>query len=185
MSGIDFKSIKTDRLILRQFKDSDIDSFYKYRANPDVALYQGWENYTYDQAVQFVNEQKSFKSNIPDTWFQIAIELKENGAMIGDCALHTLSEDSNQAEIGFTLEPEYQHRGYMREAVKCLLDYLFRDLGKHRVTASADVRNKASYQLMEAMGMRREGHFIKNGWYKGEYTDEYQYAVLEEEWLKK
>jgi RimJ/RimL family protein N-acetyltransferase len=45
MSGIDFKSIETERLILRQFKDSDIDSFYKYRANPDVALYQGWENY--------------------------------------------------------------------------------------------------------------------------------------------
>jgi len=36
--------------------------------------------------------------------------------------------------------------------------------------------------LLEKIGMRREGHFIKNAWLKGEYTDEYLFAMLNEEW---
>lgn len=184
MSDIRFSKIETERIILRKFKESDAEAFFKYRPNPQVALYQGegWENYKFEQAVEFVKEQMNFEPDIPDTWFQVAIELKNTGNLIGDCAIHTLPQDTNQVEIGFTLNPMYQNKGFGTEAIKCLLGYIFNVLNKHRVIAVTDVRNKNSIKLLEKVGMRREGHFIKNAWNKGEYTDEYLFAILKEEW---
>jgi RimJ/RimL family protein N-acetyltransferase len=52
----------------------------------------------------------------------------------------------------------------------------------HRIYGRCDVRNHGSYKLMERMGMRREAHFIHNEIFKGEWGDEYIYAILEDEW---
>jgi RimJ/RimL family protein N-acetyltransferase len=184
MSNMKFCDIETKRLMLRKFKDSDAETFFRYRTNPEVALYQGegWVNYKFEQAVEFVKEQMNAEPGIPDTWFQIAIELKDNRSLIGDCAIHTLSHDENQVEIGFTLSPMYQNKGFGAETVKYLLEYIFNVLNKHRVIAISDVRNRNSIKLLEKIGMRKEGHFIKNAWNKGEYTDEYLFALLKEEW---
>lgn len=185
MSNKKFERLISKRIILRRFKDSDIEVFWKYRSNSEVAKYQGWEDYTREQSVNFVNEQIKSEPNVPDSWFQMAIELKETGEMIGDCALHTLSDDSRQVEIGYTLDTKYQNKGYATESVFCLLDYVFNVLKKHRVVAITDVRNYSSIKLLERIKMRREGHFIKNIWFKGEWGDEFLYAILEEEWNDK
>jgi RimJ/RimL family protein N-acetyltransferase len=184
MGNIKFCNIEGERMILRKFKESDSEDFLMYRTNPEVALYQGerWVNFKFEQAVKFVKEQMNFEPGIADTWFQIAIELKTTRNLIGDCAIHTLPEDTNQVEIGFTLSPMYQNKGLGTEAVTCLLGYIFNLLDKHRVIAITDVRNKNSIKLLERIGMRKEGHFIKNAWNKGEYTDEYLFALLKEEW---
>jgi RimJ/RimL family protein N-acetyltransferase len=185
MSNIKFYNIETERLILRKFKESDTETFFKYRTNPQVALYQGerWVNFKFEQAIEFVKEQMNSEPGIPDSWFQIAIELKDNRDLIGDCAIHTLPQDINQVEIGVTLNPLYQNKGFGAETVKHLIEYIFNVLNKHRVIAITDVRNKNSIKLLERIGMRKEGHFIKNAWNKGEYTDEYLFALLKEEWL--
>lgn len=185
MGNKKFERLMSNRIILRHFKDSDIETFWKYRSNSEVAKYQSWENYTRDQGVIFVNEQIKSEPNVPDTWFQMAIELKETGEMIGDCALHTLFDDSTQVEIGYTLDIKHQKKGYATEAICCLLDYVFNVLKKHRVVAITDVRNYSSIKLLERIEMRREGHFIKNIWFKGEWGDEFLYAMLDEEWNDK
>jgi RimJ/RimL family protein N-acetyltransferase len=182
MEKIFFEKINTDRIILRKLEDSDIDNFYKYRRNPEVALYQGWKPYTYEKALNFIEDQKNFRPNIPGTWFQIAIALKTNNTLIGDCALYTLEEDPDQVEIGFTLEPLYQNQGYAREAVQCVINYIFTVMKKHRVIARVDVRNHRSINLLEKVGMRKEGCFLKSYLSKGEYVDEVHFAMLKEEW---
>jgi RimJ/RimL family protein N-acetyltransferase len=63
-----------------------------------------------------------------------------------------------------------------------LLAYVFDQLGKHRVIAITDARNAPAARVLERVGMRREGHFIKNVWFKGRWGDEYLYALLEQEW---
>ena len=171
-------------MILRKFKESDAEVFFEYRTNPQVSLYQGegWVNFGLEQAEEFVKEQMDSEPGKPDTWFQIAIELKDTGYLIGDLAIHTLPQDINQVEIGFALSPIYQNIGFGIEVVRALLGYIFNVLNKHRVIAITDVRNKPSIKLLEKVGMRKEGHFIKNVWNKGEYTDEYSFALLKEEW---
>jgi RimJ/RimL family protein N-acetyltransferase len=120
--------------------------------------------------------------DVTGTWFQMAIALAEAGPLIGDLGLHTLADRPGQVEIGFTLAREHQGKGYATEAVGCVLDYVFGQLGKHRVIAVTDARNAPAARVLERVGMRREGHFVENIWFKGEWADEYQYAMLEREW---
>jgi RimJ/RimL family protein N-acetyltransferase len=92
--------------------------------------------------------------------------------------------DAHQAEIGFTIGPRHQGRGFATEAARLLLDYLFGARGKHRVVAYCDARNAASAGVLERLGMRLEGHLRESTWAKGEWTDDLAYAVLDREWAR-
>ncbi len=181
MSGQEFTRLESERLILRRFADSDLAPFLTYRNDPEVARYLAWESCTEHEAIAMIEELKSLQPGTPGEWFQFAIELKETDTLIGDCALK-VEHDGRQAEIGFTLSREHQGKGYATEAVSRLLDYAFGDLGLHRVVAITDRENEPSIALLERLGMRREGHFVQNVWFKGGWASEYLYAVLEDEW---
>jgi RimJ/RimL family protein N-acetyltransferase len=185
MPRMDFVTLETTRLILRHFTDADLVPFMAYRNDPDVARYQGWEGISEAEAHAFIEEQKLVQPGVPGQWFQIAIALKETGVLAGDCALKIDEHDERQAEIGYTLARAYQGKGIAAEAVSRVLDYAFRTLELHRVIAITDCENAASIALLERLGMRREGHFIQNVWFKGKWADEYLYAILQDEWLGK
>ena len=131
--------VETPRLILRPFQEDDIMPFAAYRSAPEVALYQSWETpYTREQAAEFVREMQRAQPGAPAEWYQFAIERKRQAGLIGDCAFHTLAEEPRQAEIGFTLSPQFQRQGYATEAVGGLLKYAFEIMKLHRVTAQCD-----------------------------------------------
>ena len=178
-----FTTLETTRLRLRHFMDADLAPFMAYRNDPEVARYQGWEVISESEARAFLQEQKEIQPGVQGQWFQIAVELKETGMLIGDCALKIEEHDERQAEIGYTLSRPYQGRRIASEAVSCVLEYAFVTLGLHRVIAITDCENVASVALLERLGLRREGHFRQNVWLKGKWGDEYLYAMLQEEWL--
>ena len=178
-----FTRIESERLILRRFRDSDLVPFVAYRNDPEVARYQSWDSLDEQEARAFLREMGSAQPGVPGEWFQFAVESKETGGLVGDCALQVDGQEPYKAEIGFTLAQEHQGNGYASEAVARLLDYAFDDLGLHRVVAIADCRNEPSWALLERVGLRREGHFLQSIWFKGGWSDEYLYAVLKDEWL--
>jgi RimJ/RimL family protein N-acetyltransferase len=184
MSEVAFTRIESERLILRRFKDSDLAPFMAYRNDPEVAKYQDWDSCEEQEARAFIREAGAARVGVPGEWFGFAIESKETGALLGDCALRVDEHEPYRAEIGFTLAREHQGRGFASEAVSRLLEYAFDTLGLHRVVAIADCRNAPSVALLERVGMRREGHFLENLWFKGGWADEYLYAVLKEEWFR-
>lgn len=177
-----FTTIETSRLRLRRFTDADLALFMAYRNDPEVARYQSWEGISEREAHAFLQEQREIQPGVPGQWFQIAIELKETGMLVGDCALKVEEYDERQAEIGYTLSRAYQRRGIASEAVSHVLNYAFLTLELHRVMAITDCENVASVTLLERLGLRREGHFLQNVWFKGRWGDEYLYAILQEEW---
>lgn len=175
--------LETPRLALRPFEPRDIEPFSEYRSDPQVAQYQGWQvPYTLEQAAQFVDEMRSRVPGADGQWYQLAIELKTTGRLIGDCAFYRLGENLAQAEIGFTLARPFQGQGYASEAVTRLLAYLFDELGLHRVKANTDPANLASIRLLNKVGMRYEGRFIESLWLKGEWVSEDWFAMLRREW---
>ena len=182
MSMAVFTTFETPRLRLRHFRDADLALFMAYRNDPEVARYQGWEGISEPEARAFLQEQKEVQPGVPGHWFQIAVELKEAGMLVGDCALKMEEHDERQAEIGYTLSRAYQGRGIASEAVSCVLEYAFVTLGLHRVIAITDCENVASVALLERLGLRCEGHFRQNVWLKGKWRDEFLYAMLREEW---
>jgi RimJ/RimL family protein N-acetyltransferase len=183
MNETSFIPLESERLLLRRFADDDLLPFLAYLNDPLVARYQTWESYSEQQARDVIERQKNLAPGLPGQWFTFALELKETSALIGHVALKT-QEDDRQAEIGFTLAREYHGRGLAFEAASRVLDYVFNDLKMHRVTAVTDCENQRSVALLGRLGMRREGHFIQNVWFKGKWGDEYLFALLREEWQR-
>lgn len=178
-----FTPLATPRLCLRRFRDSDAEAFAGYRSDPAVARYQSWDApYPLERARRFVAAMATEPGDLPGEWLQLAVTLAGDDALVGDCAFAPQSEEPRTVEIGFTIAPEHQGRGYAREAVSSLLGYLFDQLGKHRVTASCDPRNLPSVRVLEAVGMRQEGHLVDSTWAKGEWSDDLLFALLRREW---
>jgi RimJ/RimL family protein N-acetyltransferase len=112
----------------------------------------------------------------------LAVERRDSGALIGDVNLRWLSAEHQQGEIGFVLHPDHHGQGFAREAATEMLRLGFEGLGLHRIIGRCDARNVASARLMERLGMRREAYLRENERVKGEWCDEYVYAMLALEW---
>lgn len=179
-------TLESDRLILRVLETRDVEGFADYRSDPEVARYQGWEApFTEIQAIEFIRAMRRVQPGAPGKWLQLALEVKESGQLAGDCAFKVDAGDTHQAEIGMTVARPFQQHGYGFEATTRLLDYLFFELKMHRVRAGCDVLNEPSYRLLEKLGLRREAHFVENLWFKGRWSSEYWYGILEREWVEK
>lgn len=181
---IAFDERRTDRLVIRRFRLEDAPSLAAYRSDPAVARYQSWDvPVSNDQARSFIEGLMAAHPDVPGEWFQFAVVEAATGRLIGDVAAGVDVQDPRLATFGVTLATIAQGQGYASEAVTWLLDYLFGERGKQRVTAECDVRNGGVIALLERLGMRREAHHVQRAWWKGEWVDEYVYAVLAPEWL--
>lgn len=180
-----FTSLQSDRLILRRIEDKDLVSFLAYLQDPLISKYQTWDSYTEERAWEVIDEQRALLPGIPGATFLFAVELKENASLAGHVVLTVQEKDHLQAEIGFTFGREYHGRGLATEAASCVLNYAFKTLKLHRVTAITDCENVSSVALVGRLGMRREGHYIQNIWFKGKWGDEYLYAILSDEWHRR
>jgi RimJ/RimL family protein N-acetyltransferase len=178
-----FRVISTERCLIRKLERKDIAVLFSYRSLPVVYKYQSWKPKTLADAEAFVEKHLLSLENTPDTWLQLAICLHDD-CMIGDIGIHFL-EDPDQVEIGYTLSPEYQGKGYAIESMRALIDHLFGDLHKHRIEASVDPQNERSIALLDRLGFRKEAHFIENFRMDGEWRDDCRYALLQSEWQKR
>ncbi|HEY4127131.1 MAG TPA: GNAT family N-acetyltransferase [Gammaproteobacteria bacterium] len=135
---------------LREFAELDLPEFAHYRAMPEVARYQSWENYTLEDARRLYTAQLGMAFGTAGSWHQVAIADKATDTLIGDCALHFL--EGEELEIGFTLAPERQGRGLAKESVGLLLDHMRRS----RVLAVTDAKNLAAQKLLLALRFQKQ-----------------------------
>lgn len=173
---------ETPRLRARPFTGADVDAFVAYRADPDVARYQSWSDYTHAEGLALVGSMQGVEPGLPGAWHQLALEAKADAALVGDLALHVQADEPREAEVGFTLAPGHQGHGFATEALAGLLDWAFPAFGLHRVIAVTDALNTPAAALLERVGLRREAHFVENVFFKGAWGSELQFAVLEREW---
>ncbi|GAA2133379.1 GNAT family protein [Nocardioides bigeumensis] len=172
---------ETERLVVRPFRPADAAPFAAYRADPDVARYQSWSDYTIAEARALVASLEGEQPGTPGDWFQLAIEVRATGTLVGDLALHVDADEPRQAEIGFTLDPGHQGWGYATEALTAYLDWLFGSLQLHRVIAITDALNLSAQALLTRVGFRQEAHFVDNIFFKGAWGSEHLYARLDSE----
>ena len=177
-----FRALVTERLTIRRFEAADAVAFAAYRSVPDIARYQSWDTpFTPARAARFIAALATEHPDTTDQWFQFAVTASSTGRLLGDVAAGT-GRDHRLARIGFTLAPDAQGHGFATEAVTALVDYLVHTRGKHRVAADCDARTTRSVALLERVGVRREAHHRRSVWWKGEWPDEFVYAVLADEW---
>ncbi|GEN74569.1 GNAT family N-acetyltransferase [Chryseobacterium hagamense] len=174
----------TERLLLRDLHEDDKQAIFDYRSDEEANKFQSWIPESPEEAEQFIaRNTKTF--NQPESWYQVLITDRETAAVIGDMGIHFFGSENLQVELGITLDIRHQGKGYAAEALKGLISCLFTDLQKHRIIASVDPDNRASLRLMERVGLRKEGHFIKSLFWKNKWVDDVIYAILREEWIKR
>jgi RimJ/RimL family protein N-acetyltransferase len=177
-----FTALETERLLLRRLREPDLTTFLAYRNDPEVARYQDWEGYTEAEARGMIQPMGWEEPFVLGGWFQFGVELKNSGELVGDLGFR-ITEDGKQGEVGYTLARGHWGKGYATEAVSRLLDHAFGVLGLHRVYAIVDQENALSAAVLERVGLRREGAFVENAWFKGRWSSEFLYATLRKEWL--
>lgn len=175
--------LHTPRLLLRALMPDDLPQLARYRNLPEVARFQSWEHYTVHDAEQLYAQQCSLAFNSEGTWYQLAVERLEDGALIGDLGIHFFDE-GRQVELGMTFDVGHQKQGYASEAINHLIAMLFNDFAKHRLTAVIDTRNTSAMNLLEKLGFRREAHYRQNIFFKGAWGDEYLYALLKSDYTR-
>jgi len=175
--------METPRLRLRPFTRGDVDAVHDYRCREDVALYLFDGPLSRDECALAI-QQRALQTEFHAEGDKIvlAVELIDGGSLIGELSLVWRSEDAQQGEIGWIFHPMYQGRGYATEAAGALLSAGFSGAQLHRIFARCDSRNKASWRLMERLGMRREAHFREHALFKGGWDEEFIYAILRREW---
>jgi RimJ/RimL family protein N-acetyltransferase len=175
--------ITTDRLILRLFVEEDLEALHAYQSLPEVTRYLYWEPRDRAATAEALRRRIATPALAKEgEVLVLAVVLRETGDLIGEVNLAWLSEEHRQGEFGFVFNPAYHGRGYAAEAAVQMLRLGFEELGLHRIIGRCDGRNEASAALMAKLGMRREAHFVQNEIVKGEWTDEFVYAMLSEEW---
>ena len=179
-----FDRLLTPRLVMRRFTDADATPFAAYRSVPEVARFQSWDApYPVERASAMIGWLGEHHPDEPGEWYQVALAEREApDLLIGDCGFRPRADEPLVVDIGFTLGPGAQGRGYATEAVGELLRYLFEDRGKHKVCADCDTRNDPSWQLLERLGFTREGT-LRGGFRDGDsWSDEHLYGLLATEW---
>ena len=175
--------LETPRLRLRRFAPTDLPAMVAYRRDPLVARWQSWTtDWSMADAERFLHDDEGSTVGEPGTWVQIAVTHCASGALLGDVAVHTVSDQPDTYEVGVTFDRTHQGKGFATEALGALVDHLFADLGAHRVWAQADGRNEAVHHLLGRLGFRHEGTAVEADWFGDEWTTVRTYAQLAREW---
>jgi RimJ/RimL family protein N-acetyltransferase len=169
----------TPRLRLDALTPGDAAALFAYRGDAEVARYQSWQPASLDEAAEWI--EALALEPAPGHWWQRAIRQRDSGELIGDLGLGLPADEKAGVELGITIAPAWQGRGYAGEALRAALDWAFAR-GANRATASVDPRNTASVALLCSLGMRQEAHFRESYWLRGEWADDLVFALLAREW---
>ena len=181
-ASIDISGIvlRTERLILRPWKQADLDDFFAYARVDGVGQMAGWlphENKETTQAIldNFISNKKTF-----------ALEL--DGKVIGSLGIEFYKEDEfaeldgiRGRSIGYVLSKDYWGKGLMPEAVKALQKYLFDTARFDFLLVSHYAFNSQSRRVIEKCGFRYSKTIRLNTRY-GTTEDTLVYILRREDW---
>jgi len=144
--------IETDRLKMRKLTREDLPWLIEMRSRSEVYKYLGGTRLQNADAVA-----KRFEKYLE--WYdtlgfaQCVMIWKETGERIGCSGLQPL-EDTGEIELGYSIQPEFWHRGIGYECARGWLEYGFDTLGLERIVAVAIKENVGSWKIMEKCGMK-------------------------------
>lgn len=148
--------IETKRLLLRSFKNSDLDDFNAYASVEGVGEMAGWKHH------ESKEESRAVLNSFVDRDKTFAIVLKESGKVIGSLGIEeygmedALTEfaDYKGREIGYVLDKTYWGKGLMPEAVKAVIDYLFNGIHLDFLLCGYFTFNNQSKRVQEKCGFK-------------------------------
>ena len=150
--------LRTERLVLRGWRDEDLEALVELDSDPEVMRYVG------DGKPRTREEAAAGFDRFRATWAELgyglfAVELAETGELTGWTGLAVptfLPEVMPAVEIGWRLFRRHWGRGIATEAAREALRFGFEDAELDRVVSICHVDNEPSRRVMEKLGMRQD-----------------------------
>jgi ribosomal-protein-alanine N-acetyltransferase len=174
--------LETKRLVLRDFVKDDWHRVLEYQSDPLYLRYNKWTERTPEAAQEFVGWFLDHQVQQPRIKYQLAVVLKSNNHLIGNCGIRMDEADAIEADTGYELDPKHWNHGYATKAAHAMLDFGFNHFGVHRIWAACLAENSGSAHVLEKLGMKLEGRFRENRNFKDRWWDSLYYAILADEW---
>jgi len=179
-----FPVLVTERLVLREAADHDVDAVFEMESDPVAMRY--WSRPPMQdiaEASAAVERAKTFFA--ARTGVRWSVTRPADDWMLGHLSLFNFSEQSGRADIGYGLARRHWGQGFMHEALIAVVDYAFGPLGLRRLEADIDPRNRASVRALERLGFAREG-LLRERWQVGEeISDTLLMGLLAHEWRER
>ncbi|NNJ89505.1 MAG: GNAT family N-acetyltransferase [Eudoraea sp.] len=178
-----FPQLKSERLLFREFKDSDIAPFYTLRTDKDVLNYMDTSPLKDLPASKKMIRKNDimFQSKQGISW---AVTDIKQCTFMGYFLLWNLDHKNASAEIGYALLPTFWGNGYMKETFETILPFAFKSLRLHRLEANINPNNRRSEKLLISAGFRKEAYFKEHYFFDGKYTDSVIYGLLESDLIR-
>lgn len=177
--------IETERLLLRNWRQDDGETFIDHTNTPAVMRWLGGVKSRYELRLT-VARLTAWQEERGFTFW--VVERKEDGALLGFCGLKISNDPGSpvegEYEVGWRLREDAWGKGYAREAAAASLDFAFDRLGAERVVALTVEGNSPSWGLMKRLGMirRPELDFTGPEWAAGEAVIAYE--IQRAEWRR-
>ena len=151
--------LRTERLLLRQWREADKEPFARLNADPEVMEYfvSPLDRSESDAMVDLLRNDIARRG-----WGLWAVELAANAEFIGFIGLNVVPFEASftpATEIGWRLDKPYWGHGYATEGARAALAYAFGKLGLGTVVSFTTVHNRRSQAVMRRLGMVEVGHF--------------------------
>ena len=165
MMEVKFPTIQTNRLLLRQFVESDLENVFKGLSDPEIIKFYGVSYKTIEDTKEQMKFFADLEKNETGIWW--AVCSLDNATFYGAGGLNSLSKEHKKAEIGFWLLKNYWGQGIMTETMPIICNYGFEQLGLHRIEGIVETDNLNCKNAMKKLDFKHEGTMkdreIKNG----------------------
>ena len=176
--------IKTKRLLIRPVQLGDERAVHEYAGDKNLTMMLFLPNDSFEETAALVKENAEQWKSEDQTKFDFVILL--DGRIIGGCDFDLRhSADRSYATLGWIINKNYRNQGYASEAASAIMDFAFENLKIDRVYAQCDIKNTASFKVMQKIGMKCVDDkgtrtYSKTGITSGEYTC----MITRKQWTK-
>ena len=172
--------LNTNRLIIQEVTWDDLDDIFILESSPEIDEFNTLgipdnKNVTREHLRPFIGDQKA-EVRKKYCW---TIRLQTTGEFIGLAGMTVTADRFKMGEIWYNLMPSHWGNGYATEVAKRLIRFGFEILNLHRIEAGVATENKRSIKVLEKAGMTIEGIRRKILPIRGDWVDNYHYAILE------
>lgn len=171
----------TERLTLRKLMAADAADMYAYASRAEVTRYLTWYAHP-DRAYTRQYLEYLGRRYAMGMFYDWAVIYEPDCRMVGTCGFTSFNCQSDSAEVGYVINPDYWGKGIAREALLRVMEFGFSELKLHRIEARFMEGNDRSRHLMESVGMTFEGMHREALLVKGEYVSVGVCAILRSEW---
>ncbi len=170
------------KLVLRRLQAGDWKDVLELMSDEELFTHTDGRPMSEEEVLRWLEADSHMRLTTANQPFYLGVVTREGSKLIGYVRLSFLDLSRRQVALHVLLSRSHQRQGLGTETMGLMLDFCFRGIRLHRLTALCEGKNIAACRLLEKVGMRREGEFLKDHQVSGEWLDTIQYALLEEEY---